>query len=228
VVKLKHGDVLMDVSRDYMLQKNTLVHVHFVGKTVELLLEIDHPLYKPYVMCERGQKVLYVRLLKALYCTICAARLFYKKLTCKLQEWGFGFNQYDRCVANKMVDDNQLKVVWNVDDLKVSHKEVEVVDEFLKQLDDEFGKETPINKSKGRIHNYLGMVLHYTKVGCVKINMTDYIKMVLHDIRQEMIGTAKTPVCSHLFVVNEDSEKLEKKGQETYVHYVMQLLNLSQ
>jgi hypothetical protein len=30
----------------------------------------------------------------------------------------------------------------------VSHKEVEIVDEFLKQLDDEIGKETPINKAK--------------------------------------------------------------------------------
>jgi hypothetical protein len=102
------------------------------------------------------------------------------------------------------------------------------VDEFLKQLDDEFGKETPINISKGRIHNYLGMVLDYTKDGCVKINMTDFIKVVLHDIPQEMIGTAATPMCSHLFVTNNDSEKLDKKGQETYVHYVMQLLYLSQ
>ena len=57
---------------------DTLVHVRFVGKMVELLLEIDRPLYEPYVTCERGEKVLYVRLLKALYGTIRAARLFYE------------------------------------------------------------------------------------------------------------------------------------------------------
>jgi hypothetical protein len=72
------------------------------------------------------------------------------------------------------------------------------------------------------------MVLDYTKHGCVKINMTDHINMVFHDIPQEMIGTDATPACSHLFVVNEDSKKLDKKGQETHVHYVMQLLYLSQ
>ncbi len=40
--------------------------------------------------------------------------------------------------CNKMVNDNQLTVVWHVDDFKVSHREVEVMDKFLKQLDDEF------------------------------------------------------------------------------------------
>jgi hypothetical protein len=207
---------------------DTLVHVRFVGKMVELLLEIDRSLYEPYITCEKGEKVLYVRLLKALYGTIRAARLFYDKLTCKLQEWGFDFNQYDRCVANKIVNGNQLTVIWHVDDLKVSHKEVKVVDEFMQKLDDEFGKETPINKSNGQIHNYLGMVLDYTKHGCVRINMTEYIKMLLYDMPNEMIGTAATPASSHLFVVNEDSEKMDKIGQETYVHYVMQLLYLSQ
>jgi hypothetical protein len=54
---------------------DTLVHVCFVGKMVELILEIDRPLYEPYVTCERGEKVFYVRLLEALYGTIRAARL---------------------------------------------------------------------------------------------------------------------------------------------------------
>jgi hypothetical protein len=59
-------------------------------------------------------------------------------------------------------------VIWHVDDLKISHKNVEVVNERLEQLDDEFEKERLINKRKLQIHNRLGMVLDYTKHGCVK------------------------------------------------------------
>lgn len=48
---------------------------------------------------------------------------------------------------NKMVEDKQLMVAWHVDDLKVSYVLSMVVDQFIKDMDDEFGKETPINKS---------------------------------------------------------------------------------
>jgi hypothetical protein len=58
-------------------------------------------------------------------------------------EWGFKINPYDPCVANKMENGKQLTVVWHVDDLKVSHCQVAVVDNFIKRMEEEFGKETP-------------------------------------------------------------------------------------
>ena len=76
---------------------------YFTGKMVELLLQIDQHMYEPCVVEERGEKVLYVELLKALYGTLRAARLFWEKLSKKLQEWGFTMNPYDLCVVNKMV-----------------------------------------------------------------------------------------------------------------------------
>jgi hypothetical protein len=55
------------------------VHVRFVGTIVDLLLEIDPDMYGPCVVMERGQRVIYVELLKALYGTVRAARLFWEK-----------------------------------------------------------------------------------------------------------------------------------------------------
>jgi hypothetical protein len=85
--------------------------------------------------------VLYVKLLKALYGTLRAARLFWEKLSRKL-EWGFTKNAYDSCVCNKMVNGKQLTVGWHVDDLKVSHVDVAVMDEFIAQMEGGFGDET--------------------------------------------------------------------------------------
>ena len=56
-------------------------------------------------------------------------------------------NLYDSCMMNKMVQGKQLTVAWHVDDLKVLHKISTVVDQFIKDMEDEFGKETLINKS---------------------------------------------------------------------------------
>jgi hypothetical protein len=66
----------------------------------------------------------------------------------KLQEWGFKANNYDSCVVSKVVNGNQLTVEWHVDDLKVYHVDV---NDFLEQLDGKFGKETPMNKNRGKI-----------------------------------------------------------------------------
>jgi len=47
---------------------------------VDLLLESDPEMYGPCVVIDKGEKVLYVELLKALYGTLRAARLFWENL----------------------------------------------------------------------------------------------------------------------------------------------------
>ena len=49
-------------------------------------------IYDKYVTIERGTKVLYVKLLNALYGTLKAALLFYQKLVRDLEEEGFTLN----------------------------------------------------------------------------------------------------------------------------------------
>ena len=49
-----------------------------------------------------------------------AALLFYLKFVKNLKSIGFVLNPYDPCMANKIVNDAQLTVVWHVDDLKIS------------------------------------------------------------------------------------------------------------
>ena len=109
-----------------------LVHVRFTGAMVTRLLEIDHEMYKDYVVMEKGEQVMYMELLKALYGTLRAARLFWQKLSKQLiDEWGFTPNKYDVCVVNKMINGQQMTVVWHVDDLKVSHVDATEVEKFV-------------------------------------------------------------------------------------------------
>ena len=52
--------------------------------------------YAKYVhMTKSGKKVVYLKLLKALYGTITAARLFFENITEKLTKYGFVANGYD-------------------------------------------------------------------------------------------------------------------------------------
>ena len=110
------------------------VYMRIDGAMAELLMEIDYDMYQPHVVKEKGKPVIYVELLKALYGTLRAARLFWETLSGKLQEWGFTLNPYDSCVANKCVDGQQCTITWHVDDLKISHAEEHVVRSIIKKF----------------------------------------------------------------------------------------------
>ena len=93
--------------------------VRITGRMAELLIEIEPALYEPCAVQEGNETVICVELLKALYGTMRAARLFWEKLSKQLVDWGFKINPYDRCVANKMINGTQCTVAWHVDDVKI-------------------------------------------------------------------------------------------------------------
>eukprot|EP00934_Nitzschia_sp_Nitz4_P008823 Nitzschia sp. Nitz4//scaffold544_size3429//46//666//NITZ4_009268-RA/size3429-processed-gene-0.4-mRNA-1//-1//CDS//3329554276//8813//frame0 len=135
---------VVDVPGAFMqADMDELVLMRITGAAVDILIDIDQS-YRQFIGYERGAKVLYVELLKALYGTLRAARLFWELLSGKLQDWGFTRNPYDSCVANKLVNGKQLTVAWHVDDLKISHVDETVVDRFIQQMRDEFGQEAPL------------------------------------------------------------------------------------
>jgi hypothetical protein len=218
-----------DVPGAFMqVDMDEVVHLRFTGIMVEKLLEIDPEMYQPYVVYEGKEKVMYVELLKALYGTLRASRLFWEKLTGKMLEWGFVPNPYDPCVVNKMIDGKQCTIAWHVDDLKISHVDSKVVTSILKLLDAEFGKEEQLSIVRGKQHDYLGIHFDFSTAGDVAIDQIEYLRSIIADMPEEMIGTTATPSAAHLFSVNENPVLLPQDKADTYHRMVMQLLYLSQ
>ena len=202
------------------------VHMRLERTLAELLTKYDPKLYRQYVVTENNKPVLYVELIKALYGTLRAALIFWRKLTSKLIEWGFTINPYDWCVANKQIDGQQCTLVWHVDDMKISHGDSKVVDRIIKMLEAEFGKEAPLTIRRGKIHDYLGMTLDFSIDGKVQINMEDYIRTMLAELPEDMAGVATTPGAEHQFKVNETPTYLDEKDAMFFHHNVAKLLFL--
>ena len=57
-----------------------------------------------------------------------------------LEELGFKLNHYDPCVVNMTKKGEQCTICWYVDDTKISHRDSEVVDWVIKELEERFGK----------------------------------------------------------------------------------------
>ena len=102
------------------------------GVLVELLVKLAPNVYGDYVVHEKGKKVLYVEVLRALYGMLVAALLWYKTLRKDLEDIGFDFNPYGPCVCNQMINGKQHTVRFYVDDLMSSHKDEKVNTDFHK------------------------------------------------------------------------------------------------
>jgi hypothetical protein len=188
------------------------------GVLVDLLVKIAPEVYGPFVVMENGKKVLYVQILMVLYGMLMAALLWYKQFRADLEEIGFVFNPYEPCVANRLVMSKQHTVRFHVDDLKSSHVDRKVNDEFHHWLNQKYGKYGEVKVTRGKVHEYLGMTFDYSKKGTIQVAMVEYVENMLKDFPRKL-GANKvstTPATDKLFNVDEDSPKLDKTSAEEF------------
>ncbi len=187
------------------------------GVLVDILVEIAPDVYKSYVTKDKkGVPQLLVQCQNALYGTMVASLLYYRKFAKSLTDIDFVINPYDPCVANKMINGKQMTICWHVDDLKASHVYKKVMDRMIKYLRQEYESifedgSGAMVVSRGKIHKYLGMTLDFTVSGQVKLSMFDYIEEVLTAFAKaepKGAGTKSSAAPDNLFTVNEDCEKL--------------------
>jgi len=199
------------------------VLVKMRGPAVQAMLRANRKLYQPYVTYEKGEMVLYVQLLKAMYGTLKAALLWYQLFTEKLEKMGFILNPYDSCVANKMVGGHQLTVCWYVDDVKISHADPAEVSKIIQLLEEEFGV---MNVSRGNKHTYLGMNIEI-KDKKVHIMMRDYLQEAIDAYGEAITTNATTPATRALMEIDQDSKLLEKRRADIFHHIVAKLLHVA-
>ena len=95
--------VIADVSGAYLhaeMPSDKRVLLKLVGKFIDIMCEVNLE-YKKYVRYENGVKILYLRILRALYGCLGSALLWYNLYSSTLVKLGFVLNPYDLCVANK-------------------------------------------------------------------------------------------------------------------------------
>ena len=203
------------------------------GVLVDILVALAPDVYKSYTSTDKkGSIQLLVQCQNALYGTMVASLLYYRKFTKSLTGIGFELNPYDPCVANKMIDGKQMTICFHVDDCKLSHRKSRVMDDMIQWLRQEYesifedgsGKMTV---SRGKVHKYLGMTLDYTVSGQVKITMTDYIGEILSAFDKadpKGRGTKSSAASKNLFKIDEDCEKLQPKKAVEFHNLVAKTL----
>ena len=136
----KRATAVFDVPGAYLhadIPDGKFALLKITGQFVDIVCEVN-PEFKQDVRYENGKKVLYVRILKAIYGMIESALLWYELYVTVLLDEGYELNQYDKCVANRIVNGKQCTIGWYVDDNIVGHKDEKVIDDLVDKIDAKF------------------------------------------------------------------------------------------
>jgi hypothetical protein len=203
------------------------------GILVDILVEIAPEAYKSYVSKDnKGSKQLLVQCQNALYGTMVASLLYYRKFVKSLTDIDFVINPYDPCVANRMIEGDQMTICFHVDDCNLSHHKNKVMDSMIDYLRQEYESifedgSGAMTVSRGKIHKYLNMTLDYTVRGQVKITMSDNVDEILTalDKSEPKGGGTKTSAApDSLFKVDENCEKLKQDKAVEFQNLVAKTL----
>ena len=193
------------------------VTMKITGVLVDMIVQLNPTTYGGFVVFEKGRKVLYVQVMRAIYGMLVSSLLWYKKFRRELEEYGFEFNPYDPCVANKMVNGKQHTIRFHVDDLMSTHVDPKVNDEFLKWLNSKYGKYGEVKGLRGKYHDFLGIHFDFRTPGILKLDMIQYVRNMLDDfpIKFTKDDIAMTPAENNLL---ESGGKLLAKSRKEQFH----------
>ena len=91
------------------MPEDKIVLMKFRGQFADIMAQVN-PEHQKNIVYEKGKKVLYVRVVRAIYGCIESAMLWYELYVQTLKEMGFKLNPYDKCVANKLVNGHQCTI----------------------------------------------------------------------------------------------------------------------
>eukprot|EP00957_Ditylum_brightwellii_P015608 1177306-Ditylum_brightwellii.AAC.1 len=140
-----------------------VVHLKLQGRMAKLLVLTAPQNYKQYISIDKkGNKVLYVKLQKALYGCLRSALLFYRNC--------------HRTLSMVVLKSTPMIHVWPTK-----------------------SKYCKLRTTRGKVHDYLGMQLDYSKEEEVEVDMKEYIVQTIEDCPEEIGDGVTSPAADHLF-----------------------------
>ena len=206
---------IFDVPSAYLqadMPEEKNMHLKFSGEAVDIMCKVNQE-YLKHVRMENGKKVLYTKILKAVYGCIESALLWYKMYVDTLSKMGFKLNKVDRCVANKTIDGQQCTIAWYVDDNKLSHKDPKVVSKILEEIDKVY---PGLVISRGKKHTLLGMDIEFIGNGRLTIGTKEYILEAFDTFGENVSQKVTSPANLGLFKIDDNSPLLNPEKSDKF------------
>lgn len=96
-----------------------------------------------------------------------------------------------------------MTVTWHVDELKASHQDPKQITRFIAQVKCIYGD---VTIHWGMVHDYLGMILDYSRPRKLHVRMEKYLDAIEKDFLEEITVGPPSPAAKNLFNIREEVE----------------------
>ena len=179
-----------------------------------------NPEYEQHMRYENGKQVWYLLFTREIYGCIDSELLWYNPFYTMLEGFGFEINPYDKCVANKVIEVTKCTIAWYIEDNKLSHKNLKLIQDIINEVKRHFGQ---LSAVRGNKHTLLGMNI-YTKEKTIQVNMFEQLKEYIESFSQDVSALVTSTATKNIFEVRKDSEQLSEKKGENFHSVVANLL----
>ena len=101
----------------------------------------------------------------------------------------------------------------HANELKVYRSDKDIYDSFIKWTKETYGYATKLNPPRGKIHDYLSLILGYTKPGEVIVYMKEYMNKIIEELtfmeRAKNVKIVNTPEAEYLSTVNPNTTNMD-------------------
>ncbi len=195
------------------------IYVKLDASQTAILCEI-RPEYQKFI---NNKKEITLRLLKALYGTREAAKLWYEHFKEIILSYGYKVSDMDKCVFHKITAEDTSVIILHVDDGLVLSNDIKILHDLRDKIDATFeGKFTwAIDEP---IMSYIGMDI---KKGdkCVELTMEKFISDLLKDFN--VTKRKRVPANSDLFDIDSESPLLSDSERKFFHNGVARSLYLA-
>ena len=208
----------VEIPTTFTLKTKRKLYVRVSASIVRILLQMDKETYEPYVLPDG---TMWALVLKAVYGTGDAAKLWYELVKDTLLKHAFVMNPYDRTAFNRIYKGSQLSVLAHIDDFLGSSKLDSALDFLYAILIDAFDS---IKQETGNVLNYLGMVFNFQPTEYVAISAPNFINgtLAIHNVTE----FADYPHGPDMRII-EDLPRLESSQAESFYSLAYKLLYLA-
>ena len=201
------------------------IRVRLTKSYVNIIKSISQELNDLYESFQSDDGSVIVELDYALYGTLEAGRIWYDYFRGILvNKLGYKVSAHDDCVFNMFNSDGIIisTIVVHVDDGFVTGSDESVLDTFFEKLTAELGE---LTIRRGRVHEYLGMLLDFSQPSVVHITIEKMIQQLISD--WNVSKKRNSPARSDLFSIDESSQALNEASSKQLHRGIAQLLYLS-
>ena len=119
-------------------------------------------------------------------------------------------------MVNRVVENKQHTICFHVDGVLSLHENPKVNDDFARWAQKTYGDIKPVDVHRGKVQDFLGMTLDFSKPGECHVRQEEYIQDIVNTWPEQVNKVALTPLSNNELLKQGHGKMLSQEKREIF------------